>query len=216
MFDFIDDKGLKLSTSLAYYTIFALAPLLLLVMSLVGIFYGKDAVEGRIFVELNGLIGATAALQIQEMIKSIQLSNQSTMAFTVGLITLLIGATSIFVEIQDSINMIWRVKAKPKKGWLKIIIDRLLSSSMIISLGFLLVVSLLVNSALLALMDRLSHVLPKFTVLVANALKTIISFVVITILFGTIFKVLPDAKIKWRDVRMGAFLQPVYFCLAGF
>ena len=216
LFDFIDDKGLKLSASLAYYTIFPLAPLLLLVMSLVGIFYGKDAVEGRIFVELNGLIGPTAALQIQEMIKSIQLSDQSTVAFTVGVITLLIGATSIFVEIQDSINMIWRVKAKPKKGWLKIIIDRLLSSSMIISLGFLLVVSLLVNGALLALMDRLSHVLPKFTVLVANGLNTVISFIVITVLFGTIFKVLPDAKIKWKDVRMGAFFTACLFLLGRF
>ena len=137
LFDFIDDKGLKLSAALAYYTIFALAPLLLLVISLVGIFYGKAAIEGRVFVELNGLIGVTAALQIQEMIKSIQLSDQSTMAFTIGLITLLISATSILVEIQDSINIIWRVKAKPKKGWLKLIIDRLLSSSMIISLGFL-------------------------------------------------------------------------------
>ena len=87
LFDFIDDKGLKLSASLAYYTIFALAPLLLLVMSLVGIFFGKDAIEGRIFVELNGLIGPTAALQIQEMIKSIQLSDQSTMAFTCLLYT---------------------------------------------------------------------------------------------------------------------------------
>ncbi len=216
LFDFIDDRGLKLSAALAYYTIFALAPLLLLVMSLVGIFYGKDAIEGKIFHELNGLIGPTAALQIQDMIKSIQLSDQSSLAFAVGLITLLIGATSIFVEIQDSINIIWRVKAKPKKGWLKLIIDRLLSSSMIISLGFLLVVSLLVNGALLALMDRLSQVLPKFTVLVANGLNTVISFVVITILFGTIFKVLPDAKIKWKDVRMGAFFTACLFLLGRF
>ncbi|MBK8356178.1 MAG: YihY/virulence factor BrkB family protein [Saprospiraceae bacterium] len=216
LFDFIDDNGLKLSAALAYYTIFALAPLLLLVISLVGIFYGKAAIEGRVFVELNGLIGVTAALQIQEMIKSIQLSDQSTMAFTIGLITLLIGATSIFVEIQDSINIIWRVKAKPKKGWLKLIIDRLLSSSMIISLGFLLVVSLLVNGALLAMMDRLSNVFPELTVLLANVLNTVISFVVITILFGTIFKVLPDAKIMWRDVRMGAFFTACLFLLGRF
>lgn len=216
LFDFIDDKGLKLSAALAYYTIFALAPLMLIVIALVGIFFGKDATEGKIFAELNGLIGASSALQIQEMIKSLQLSEQSTIAFVIGIVTLVIGATSIFVEIQDSINIIWRVKAKPKKGWLKIIIDRLLSSSMIISLGFLLVVSLVVNGALLALMDRLSHILPEFTVFVANILNTLISFLVITILFGTIFKVLPDAKIKWKDVRMGAFFTACLFLLGRF
>jgi len=216
LFDFIDDKGLKLSAALAYYTIFALAPLLLLVISLVGIFYGKAAIEGRVFVELNGLIGVTAALQIQEMIKSIQLSDQSTMAFTIGLITLLIGATSIFVEIQDSINIIWRVKAKPKKGWLKLLKNRLLSSSIIVSLGFLLIVSLIANGVILALMDRLSRFLPDMTVWIANISNTAITFIVITVLFGAIFKVLPDVKIKWKDVRTGAIFTACLFFIGRF
>src|SRR6218665_1413619 len=170
---FMNDKGLKLSASLAYYTIFALAPLLLLLISLAGIFLGKDAIQGKVFGELRGLIGATAALQVQDMIKAIELSGKSTIAFIVGIITSLVGATSIFGEIQDSINIIWKVKAKPKRGWLKILKDRLLSSSIIVSLGFLLVVSLVVNGALLALTDRLSRMFPQITVFIAEILNLI-------------------------------------------
>ena len=213
---FLDDKGMKLSAALAYYTIFALAPLLLLLISLAGIFLGKDAIQGKVFEELNGLIGASAALQIQDMIKAIELSDKSTFALVIGIFTLFIGATSIFGEIQDSINIIWKVKAKPKKGWLKLLKNRLLSSSIIVSLGFLLIVSLIANGVILALMDRLSRFLPDMTVWIANILNTAITFIVITILFGAIFKVLPDVKIKWKDVRTGAIFTACLFLIGRF
>lgn len=213
---FMNDKGLKLSASLAYYTIFALAPLLLLLISLAGIFLGKDAIQGKIFGELRGLLGSSAALQVQDMIKAIELSGKSTMAFIIGIVTLVVGATSIFGEIQDSINIIWKVKAKPKRGWLKILKDRLLSSSIIVSLGFLLVVSLVINGVLLALTDKLMKILPQITVFIAQILNLAISFSVITILFATIFKVLPDVKIKWKDVRVGAFFTACLFMIGRF
>ena len=213
---FLDDKGMKLSAALAYYTIFALAPLLLLLISLAGIFLGKDAIQGKVFEELNGLIGASAALQIQDMIKAIELSDKSTFALVIGIFTLFIGATSIFGEIQDSINIIWKVKAKPKKGWLKLLKNRLLSSSLIVSLGFLLIVSLIPNGMILAMMDRLSRFLPDMTVWIANILNTAITFIVITILFGAIFKVLPDVKIKWKDVRTGAIFTACLFLIGRF
>ena len=213
---FLDDKGMKLSAALAYYTIFALAPLLLLLISLAGIFLGKDAIQGKVFEELNGLIGASAALQIQDMIKAIELSDKSTFALVIGIFTLFIGATSIFGEIQDSINIIWKVKAKPKKGWLKLLKNRLLSSSLIVSLGFLLIVSLIANGMILAMMDRLSRFLPDMTVWIANISNTAITFIVITVLFGAIFKVLPDVKIKWKDVRTGAIFTACLFLIGRF
>ena len=213
---FLDDKGMKLSAALAYYTIFALAPLLLLLISLAGIFLGKDAIQGKVFEELNGLIGASAALQIQDISKAIELSDKSTFALVIGIFTLFIGATSIFGEIQDSINIIWKVKAKPKKGWLKLLKNRLLSSSLIVSLGFLLIVSLIANGMILAMMDRLSRFLPDMTVWIANILNTAITFIVITILFGAIFKVLPDVKIKWKDVRTGAIFTACLFLIGRF
>lgn len=213
---FLNDKGLKLSAALAYYTIFALAPLLLMIISLAGIFLGRDAIQGRIFLELRGLIGPEAALQIQNMIQAIELSGKSRPAFVIGIVTLLLGATSLFSEVQESINLIWKVKAKPKKGWLKLIKDRLLSSSLIISLGFLLAVSLIINGLLLALTDRLTRLLPQLTVFVADLVNTLFSFIIITLLFGAIFKVLPDVRIRWRDVRTGAFFTACLFLLGRF
>jgi membrane protein len=213
---FLDDKGLKLSASLSYYTVFSMAPLLLLLISLASIFFGRDAIQGQIFGEINGLIGNEAAVQIQEIIKNTELSGKTTLAVIIGGITLLIGATSIFGEIQDSINIIWKVKAKPKRGWLKLIQDRLRSSSLIVGLGFLLIVSLLVNGILLALSEWLKNYFPDMTLIIFQIINVSISFVVITLLFGVIFKVLPDAKIAWKDVRAGAFFTACLFMLGRF
>ncbi|HEX8270468.1 MAG TPA: YihY/virulence factor BrkB family protein [Flavobacterium sp.] len=213
---FGDDRGMKLSASLSYYTIFSLAPLLLLLISLAGAFFGKEAIQGEIFGQLNGLLGNEAAAQIQEIIKNMELSGKTTTAVVIGTITLLIGATSVFAEIQDSINMIWKLKVKPKRGWLKLIKDRLLSSSLIVGLGFLLIVSLVVNGAVLALNEMLHGYFPDVALILFQILNVIISFAVITILFGIIFKVLPDAKIAWKDVRMGAFFTACLFMLGRF
>jgi membrane protein len=146
----MNDRCLKLSAALAYYTIFSLVPLLVLVMALASVFLGEEATQGQIFGQINGLVGNDAAKQIQDMIKNVSLSGKTNSALAIGIVTLLIGATSLFGEIQDSINLIWRVKAKPKQGWLKLIKDRLLSSSLIVTLGFLLLVSLVVNGLVLA------------------------------------------------------------------
>ncbi len=213
---FLDDKGLKLSASLAYYTVFSLAPLLLLLISIAGAIYGKDAINNKIFGEINGLVGNQAAKQVQDMIKSVSLSGKTTSAVVIGAITLLFGATSVFGEIQDSINMIWKVKAKPKRGWLKLIQDRLLSSSLIVGLGFLLIVSLVVNGLVLALSGILTRFLPDITVIFVQVINIVISFIVITVLFGVIFKILPDVKINWKDVRSGALFTAVLFMIGRF
>jgi membrane protein len=213
---FMDDRGLKLSAALAYYTVFSLAPLLVLIISLLSIFYGQEAVQGQIFSQINGLVGNEAAKQIQDMLKSIELSGKTNVALGVGIVTLLFGATSIFIEIQDSVNLIWRVKAKPAKGWLKLIKDRLLSSSLVLSLGFLLLVSLIINGLILAMSDLLVRFLPGLGVVLVEALNFTVSTVIITALFATIFKVLPDAKIAWKDVRWGAFFTALLFMLGRY
>ena len=213
---FLDDRCLKLSASLAYYTIFSLAPLLVLMIALAGIFLGEEAIRGQIFGQLNDLVGNQAAKQIQDMIKQVGLSGKNNTALLIGIATLLLGATSLFVEIQDSVNQIWRVKAKPKKGWLKLLKDRLLSSSLIVSLGFLLLVSLLVNGLVLALSDQLSRWLPGVSVYLISGVNFAVSMAVVTILFGVIFKVLPDAKIAWKDVRGGALFTALLFMLGRY
>ncbi|MFN2437752.1 MAG: YihY/virulence factor BrkB family protein, partial [Chitinophagaceae bacterium] len=124
---FSNDNAFKLSASLSYYTIFAIGPLLIIIISLAGLVYGKVAVQGKIYLQLKDLIGSDAALQIQNIIQNIQHSETSTIGTIVGGVILVIAATGIFTEMQDSINYIWSVKAKPKKGWLKFLSNRLLS-----------------------------------------------------------------------------------------
>lgn len=213
---FVDDRCLKLSAALAYYTVFSLAPLLVMVMSLISIFLGQDAIQGQLFSQINGLVGNQAAAQIQEMVKAVGLSGKTNTALVVGIITLIIGATTIFVEIQDSVNMIWRVKAKPKRGWLKLLKDRLLSSSLVIGLGFLLLVSLVINGFVLALSGVLTQYIPQVGVILISGFNFLISTAVVTTLFATIFKVLPDAKISWADVRWGAFFTALLFMLGRY
>lgn len=213
---FWDDRGLKLSAALAYYTVFALAPLLMLVISLIGAFLGKDAIQNNIYPQIKSYVGSSAALQIQEMIKSVSLSGKTGVAIVTSIVTLIVGATSIFLEIQDSINLIWRVKAKPKKGWVKMLTNRLISFSMIISLGFLLLVSLIVNALVLALSTRITRYFPEVTIQLFNLINIGITFLVIAVLFGIIFKFLPDVKIAWRDVRTGAFFTSLLFMLGKY
>jgi membrane protein len=184
-----------------------------LLISIAGVVLGQEAIQGKVFSEINGIVGNDAAKQIQDMIKSLELSGKSTISVIIGVVTLIIGATTVFGEIQQSINIIWQVKPKPKKGWLKMLKDRVLSGSMIVTLGFLLLVSLILNGALTAASDHLKQFLPDITVTVFNIVGILISFIVITILFSVIFKVLPDAKISWKDVRSGAIFTAILFTI---
>lgn len=213
---FVDDDGLKHSASLAYYTVFSIAPLLILVISLAGFFLGQDAITNNLYPQIKNYVGAQAAIQIQDTIKNLQLSGKTGLAVIIGTVTLLVGASSIFVEIQDSLNIIWRVKAKPKRGWVKMLTNRFLSFSLIISLGFLLLVSLVVNILILSLRNELMNVLPGVTLWLWNVVNIGLTFFVISILFAIIFKFLPDVKIRWKDVRYGAFFTAILFMIGRY
>jgi membrane protein len=213
---FSNDNGLKLSASLAYYTVFSLAPLLILVISLAVFIGGPYADTNSLYEHIKGYVGAEAAIQIQDTIKHLQFSGKTGFALIAGIATLLIGASSIFLEIQDSLNIIWRVKAKPKKGWVKMLQNRFLSFSLIISLGFLLLASLLVNVIINGLSERITRFLPSITTLLITCVNMGITLIVIATLFSIIFKFLPDVKIKWSDVRAGAFFTAVLFMLGQY
>jgi len=210
---FSDDKVMKLSGSLAYYTVFSMAPLLIVIISLCGLFLGREAVEGKIYSQLAGFVGSDTAAQLQDMIKNASLAGKSKMAAIIGAVTLLVGATSIFAEIQDSINSIWGLKPKPKRGWLKIVQNRVLSFSVVIGLGFLLLVSLSVSSVIDGFSTRLTAHFPGVAIVVFYIFNILITFSVTSLIFGVIFKVLPDAKIKWKDVSIGAIITAVLFTL---
>ncbi|MFA5971345.1 MAG: YihY/virulence factor BrkB family protein [Lentimicrobiaceae bacterium] len=213
---FLEDDGMKLAASLSYYTIFSLPPLLIIIISLSGFFYGAEAVRGELFGQINGLVGNAAALQIQEIIKNVKLSHSSTFATTFGVIILLIGASGVFVEIQDSINFIWGLKAKPKRGLVKFIKNRLMSFSMIGSVGFLLLVGLIINSLMDLLNTRLAVYFPKDTVYLFYAFNLLVVFGIITVLFTVIFKTLPDGQLALRDCLIGASFTTVLFMIGKF
>jgi len=213
---FIEDNGLKLSAALSYYTIFSLPPLLIIIIGLCGFFFGTEAVRGEIFFQINGLVGNEAALQIQEIIKNVKLSNSSFYATILGVIILLIGASGVFTEIQDSINLIWGIRAKPKRGIVKFLYNRLMSFSMIGSVGFLLLVGLIVNSLIEILNRQLSINFPKNAILMVYFGNLLISFIIITLLFTIIFKSLPDGKIVLRDCIIGASFTAFLFMIGKF
>jgi membrane protein len=214
--DFSDNKAFKMSAALAYYTLFSLAPMLIVIITLCDIFYGREAIQGAVFEQIQGFVGADAALQIEQIIRNAAISDDISWASVIGIAALIFAATGVFTEIQDSINYIWRLKAKPKKGWLKLILNRLLSFSMVVSLGFILLVSLVINSAMDLIGAQLTRLLPDAAVYIAYALNLIITFITISSLFAIIFKVLPDARIQWRDVWIGAFTTAFLFMLGKF
>ncbi len=210
---FLDNKVLKLSASLAYYTIFSLGPLLIVILYTCGKIFGREAVEGGIYGTIEDFVGSDTAVQLQEIIKNAAITGSGLSAI-IGVVTLLIGATTVFAEIQDSINTIWNLKAKPGKNtWWMLIKIRLLSFGVIGSLGFLLLVSLGISALVESLNDRLKIQFPDVALVFFYVLNLVISFAVTTSLFAVIFKVLPDAKVKWSDVIAGSVATALLFML---
>jgi membrane protein len=214
--EFVDDNAMKLSASLSYYTVFAIGPLLLVIISLIGVFVDRNEVTDTVSGQLQKLLGAQGAEQIVNIIDALQ-KNQDAQKFSIiGLVSLFISASAVFLEIQDSINYIWSIKAKPKKGWLRLITNRLLSFSLVIGMGFLFAVSLLANTLADLLTDRIGRLVGHGEALLLQGAGLIILFLIITLLFGIIYKVLPDAKIHWRDALVGASFTGVLFLFGKF
>ena len=211
--DGINDKIFRMSAALAFYTIFSIAPILILIISIADYFIGRDAVEGEVYGQIRSFVGDEAALQIQAIIANSMVGEKFGVTAIISIGILVFTATGVFTEIQDSINIIWRLKPKPKKGWLKMIVNRLVSFSMLISLGFLLMVTLVINALLNALGDRLTIHFPVISIYYAYIINWSITFATTVLLFGGIFKVLPDADIKWRHIIVGAIFTAVLFLL---
>ncbi|MEZ4884760.1 MAG: YihY/virulence factor BrkB family protein [Chitinophagales bacterium] len=207
------DNSLKLGAALAYYTVFSFAPVIIIMISIAGFFFGEEAIRGEVYLELNGLLGDYAALQVQELIENSYVENSSIWVATVGVIGLIFGATAIFGELQDSLNSIWEIRAKPKSNILWFLSTRLLSFGMIVTLGFLLLVSLILNAAMVAFGEKFVQIIPGISDFFLIAVTTLVSLGITTFLFGLMFKVLPDAKIRWRDVWAGAFFTAVLFAI---
>ena len=211
--EFNEDNILKYSASLAYYTVFSIGPLLILIISVCGILFKKDAIQGHIYGQIKGLVGSEAALQVQDSIKNIHLEGHNFFATVVSILILIIGATGIFGEVQDSLNKIWGLRVKTHKTWLKLILNRLLSFSLIVCVGFVMMVSLLLNALVSAFSNYISRYASDFSLAMVQVTDSVLAFLATTFLFSLMFKVLPDAKIKWKDVLIGGLITSVFFTL---
>jgi membrane protein len=190
--------------------------LLIIILYICGLFFGREAVTGQFFWQINQFVGNAAAVQIQETIKNIELSDSNAFAAVFGIIMLLIGASGVFAEIQSSINFIWGLKAKPDKGFMKFVKNRLMSFSMIASVGFVLLVALVVNTLLDLVNGRLMLVFPEATVLIFQVINILLLFLITTVLFAIIFKTLPDGDIGWKDAMIGSAFTAFFFMLGKF
>ncbi len=208
-------KILKLSASLAYYTTFSIGPTLLVAIFFADLFLGREAIEGTIYKQMSGLVGKETALQIQSIIKNASITGNNFTAI-ISFVTLIIAATTVFTEMQDSINTIWNLKVKAGSGWLRMLKNRLLSFSVTASLGFLLLVSLLINTLLEGFMHQLQQMFPHSALVVIYVVNLLITLIVVAFLFAIIFKVLPDAIISWKDVVAGSLFTAVLFMIGKF
>jgi membrane protein len=200
------------SAIIAYYSVFSLPGLLVLIVTVAGFIWGADAVSGRLFEQLSATMGSDTAEQMQTMLDKANKSKDSVWATIIGAITIIIGATGVFAQFQKTLNIIWEVKADPKKsGILAMLKTRLLSFGFIISIAFLLLVSFAVTSMLTAFGDWLKSQFPDALVVLFYALNFLISLAIISVLFALMFKFFPDAKIKWRHVWVGALVTGLLF-----
>ncbi len=209
------DKVSRLSAALAYYTIFSIAPLLIIVIAIAGAVFGEDAARGAIEVQLRGSVGSAAAQVIQTAIQNASKPQQSTVASIISVVVLLFGATGVFTELQNSLNTIWGVQPKPGGAVKNMLRQRFLSFGMVLGIGFLLLVSLVISAVLATVVNYFGKLLPDIH-FILHTINFIVGFAVTTVLFGLIFKVLPDVKITWRDVLTGAALTALLFSIGRF
>ena len=208
--DWKDDNAPRLGAALAYYTVFSLAPLLVVAIAVAGLAFGHEAAQGRIVAEIQGLVGKAGAEAVQGMLESARKPSSSAWAAVLGTLTLLLGAGGAFTELRGALNVVWEAPPKPGGGIWGAIRDRLLSFAMVLVVGFLLLVSLAVSASLAAIHGFSVGLWPGAKVLL-EVVNAIFSFGVVTVMFAAIFKLLPDTQIAWRDVWAGAATTAALF-----
>jgi membrane protein len=214
--NWVNDYAQSMGAALAFYTMFSIAPLLLIVISIAGFFFGEDAARGEIFGQLHELLGASGALAVQGLLESAGKPAENVLTAVFGVLFLFVGATSVFAELQDALNRIWKVPAKPRgSGLWRLVQARLLSFGMILGIGFLLMVSLTFSAALAAL-NRWWDPLFAGWARVVRVFDLTFSIVLATAVFAMLYKVMPRAKVDWKDVWIGATVTSLLFIAGKF
>lgn len=203
------------SATIAYYALFSLPSLMIIVVTVAGYFFGEKAVQGRITSEIGEFIGEDSAKAIEQMVANAALNDNSTFAFIFGLAFLIFGATGVFFQLKAAMNNIWNVAAK-KNTVKRIVINRIISLGMVFAVGLILLIALIISTIITAISDYLAQVAPSITAFLLRVVDFLLSFTVITSLFAAIFKWLPDVKIRWKTTYIGAMLTTLLFLIAEY
>ena len=217
--EFGEDRIMKLSASLTYYALFSLSPLILIVISSASLFFKKDAIENRMYYELKNIVGPDVALAVQNFVTNSTISGDSSVALYIGIGVLIFGSTTMFTDMQDSLNLIWRVEAVPRRAWLKFIINRGLSFLIILALGLVLISTVILNSILMSFGEEIFSLFNLDTIITKTSvvfLNNGLSITISILIFYILFKVLPDARIKTKPAFVGAIFTAILFFLAKY
>ena len=207
----LDSDAFAHAGSLAFFTLFSIAPVMIVIVSVVGVFYGEEAAQGQIVLQLQETIGSEAAQAVQSAVASSSLKGSGLFATIAGIFAMLVGATTVFGQMQNSLNSIWTVVPKPSRNSIVLFLrKRLTSLTIVLAVGFVMLVSLSLSVGLRVLLENVQGWLPWYGV-AYNALELMLSILVASLLFATLFKVLPDVLLSWRDVAVGALLTAVLF-----
>src|SRR5690606_30121558 len=210
-----EDKAPRLAAELTYYTAFSIAPLLVIVIAVIGLVYGQEAARGQIVQQIQNEVGRDTAEIIQTMIENANSEPAGIIATVIGIVTIIFGAAGFFGQLQDALNTIWEVQPKPNRGIKDIIRERFLSFTMVLGIGFLLLVSLVISAVLSSLHNFVIGLLP-VAQLLTQILNFVLSFGVVTLLFAMIYRVLPDVDLAWKDVAIGAVITALLFTIGKF
>lgn len=214
--DWLKADPFRQSAVVAYYAVFSIPALLVIVIAVAGLVFGEEAVRGQVSEQIKGALGHDTAESIENIIVNVSEEKTSVIATIIGVVTLIVGSTGVFTELQTSLNQIWEVEVVAKKKWLKTLKTRLFSFGLVLSLVFLMLVSLLLTTGLEALSEMIKHRFPDFVPFLLKIAGFLLSFGVITVLFALMFKILPDAKIRLRDVWIGAMVTTLLFILGKY
>lgn len=209
--EFSEDKVPRLGAALAYYTIFSIGPLLLIAVAMAGIFFGQEAAQGKISAELGKVFGPEMSEALEKMVQAAAKPKSGALATIIGVITLMLGASGVFGQLKDALNTIWNVETKKASGIKGIIRERFLSMAMVLGIGFLLLVTLVVDAAISAMGGYVERFVGGEAV--AQLLQLALSFAIAVVLFAAIFRILPDLKIAWKDVWLGSVFTALLFVL---
>lgn len=213
---YLNDDALNLGAALAYYTVFSFAPMLVVATSIAGYFFGQEAISGRLNTELAGLLGDKAANSLSDIISNAYVSGDTILATTIGVATLIFAATGVFNNLKISLNKIWNIQSTPGNGILSFILTRLLSFSFVVGLGFLLMTTLVINALVIGFMDQVAAFVPALGPAMLAFTSWLVTTAITAFIFLLLFRFLPDARARWKDLWAGAIFTALLFGLGRY